>query len=328
MFLLNILQEHGAAAAEQGAEAAGHAAEAAGHGGGHHVPWLVEQVNHLIGPAVFEMQKAVMPVIYGAVTFVGDSRAKIFGGHFSTHWPGEGKTFQQYLAEGNLPIPTQIVMFAIVVFIAVVVLWILRGKLSTESPTSRQQTFEVGVEAVRGFLADLVGPGAMKHFPVVMTFAILILLSNLLGMLPDMVSPTASFNVTLALALSSFFYYNYVGIREIGVWGMLKHLAGPVWWLIPLMLPIEIVSNLARILSLSIRLFGNIYGEEQVSGAISGMVQFGLPILLMPLGLLTFFLQTFIFILLSMVYLGEVSHHDDGHHGEAHGHGHEPAVAH
>ncbi|HMX28615.1 MAG TPA: F0F1 ATP synthase subunit A, partial [Blastocatellia bacterium] len=128
--------------------------------------------------------------------------------------------------------------------------------------------------------------------------------------------------------LSSFLYYNYVGIREIGVGGMLKHLAGPIWWLIPLMLPIEIVSNLARILSLSIRLFGNIYGEEQVSGAISGMVQFGLPILLMPLGLLTFFLQTFIFILLSMVYLGEVSHHDDGHHGDAHAHGHEPAVAH
>ncbi len=339
MFLLNILQEHGekaaeGAAAQHGAEAAvqhgaeaatqtadhvaqaaGHAAEAAGHHGGHHVPWLVEQVNHLIGPAVFNMQKAIMPPIYSAL--------KIFG----PHWPGEGKTYEQYVAGGDLPIPTQIVMFSIVVFVAVVVLRFLRGKLSTESPTSRQQTFEVGVEAVRGFLADLVGPGAMKHFPVVMTFAILILLSNLLGMIPDMISPTANFNVTLALAITSFLYYNWIGIRENGLFGHIKHFAGPIWWLIPLMFPIEIISNVARILSLSIRLFGNIYGEEQVSGAVAGMVQWGLPILLMPLGLLTFFLQTFIFILLSMVYLGEVSHHGSDEHGaenfgavQSHGH--------
>ncbi|MBS1791153.1 MAG: F0F1 ATP synthase subunit A [Acidobacteria bacterium] len=318
MFLLNIFQEHGekaaegAAAAQPGVEAAGHAA---GHGGGHHVPWLVEQVNHLLGPTVFEIQKTIMPPIY--------STLKIFG----PHWPGEGKTYEQYIASGELPIPTQIVMFAIVVFVAVVVLWILRGKLSTEAPTSRQQTFEVAVEAVRGFLADLVGPGAMKHFPVVMTFAILILLSNLLGMIPDMISPTANFNVTLALAITSFLYYNYIGIRNNGVLGHLKHFLGPVPWLAFLMFPIEIVSNLARILSLSIRLFGNIYGEEQVSGAISGMVQWGLPILLMPLGLLTFILQTFIFILLSMVYLGEVSHHDGHEHsaevlGAVQSHGH------
>ncbi len=316
MFLLNILQDHEATTKESGAAVVNHSAEAAGHAAAHgeHVPWLVEEVNHLLGPTVFEIQKQIMPPIYSAL--------KIFG----PHWPGEGKTFDQYVADGNLPIPTQIVMFSIVAFVSVVVLWFLRGKLSTEAPNSRQQTFEVAVEAIRGFLADLVGPGAMRHFPVVMTFAILILLSNLLGMLPDMVSPTASFNVTLALAITSFLYYNYVGIRNNGVLGHLKHFLGPVPWLAFLMFPIEIVSNLARILSLSIRLFGNIYGEEQVSGAISGMVQWGLPILLMPLGLLTFFLQTFIFILLSMVYLGEVSHHDDDHHGEAHGH--QPAAAH
>lgn len=310
MFLLNILQEHGEKAAEQGSAVAQHGAEAAGHGGGHHVPWLVEQVNHLIGPAVFEMQKAIMPKIYSAL--------KIFG----PHWPGEGKTYEQYIAGGDLPIPTQVVMFALVMIVAVVLLRVLRGKLSTESPTSRQQSFEVAVEAVRGLLSDLVGPGGMKHFPVVMTFAILILLSNLLGMLPDMVSPTASFNVTLALALSSFFYYNGVGIYENGLLGHLKHFLGPVPWLAFLMFPIEIISNLARILSLSIRLFGNIYGEEQVSGAISGIQQWGLPVLLMPLGLLTFFLQTLVFIILSMVYLGEVSHHGGDHHAEGHGGGH------
>ncbi|MFZ4627633.1 MAG: F0F1 ATP synthase subunit A [Blastocatellia bacterium] len=284
-----------------------HAAEE-GHGGGHgeHVPVLVEWVNGWFGPAVYQLQSSLMPPIYRAVKVFGD------------HWPGEGLSYDQYLAAGHLPIPTHVVMFLFVALVAVVLLGILRGKLSTESPSSRQQTFEVGVEAVRGLLADLVGPKGLRHFPVVATFGLLILLCNLTGMLPDMVPPTANFNVTLALAITSFLYYNYVGIRENGLFGHLRHFAGPVLWLAPLMFPIELVSNFARILSLSMRLFGNIYGEEQVSGAISSMVSIGVPVLLMPLGLLTSFLQTFIFIVLSMVYLGEVSHHSDEHHGEAH----------
>ena len=143
-----------------------------------------------------------------------------------------------------------------------------------------------------------------------------------------MVAPTANFNITLALALSSFIYYNYVGIKENGLLGHLKHFCGPVLWLAPLMFPIEIISNLARIMSLSMRLFGNIYGEEQVSGAIAQMVQWVVPALLMPLGLLTSFLQTFIFIVLSMVYLGEVSHHSDEHHAEEHHDEHHGEIAH
>ncbi len=307
MMLFNLFQAHG----EDAHHAAEHGAHAAEQGHGEHVPFVVEQINHLLGPAVFKLQSAIMPPIYSAL--------KVFG----SHWPGEGLTYEQYLATGNLPIPTQVVMFLFVVLIAVVLLAILRGKLSTESPSGRQQTFEVGVEAVRGLLSDLIGPGGMKHFPVVATFALLILISNLTGMLPDMIAPTANYNVTLALAITSFLYYNFVGIRENGLFGHLRHFAGPVVWLAPLMFPIELVSNFARILSLSMRLFGNIYGEEQVSGAISNMVSIGVPVLLMPLGLLTSFLQTFIFIVLSMVYLGEVSHHSDDHgagqsHAEAH----------
>lgn len=301
--------------AEHATEAAQTAHAAAEHGHGEHIPFIVQKINEWVGPAIFDLQAQIMPPIYKAVKVFGD------------HWPGEGKTFEQYMADGNLPIPTQVVMFLFVAIVAVIVLAILRGKLSTESPTSRQQTFEVGVEAVRGLLSDLVGPGGLKHFPVVATFGLLILLSNLTGMLPDMVAPTANYNVTLALALTSFLYYNYVGIRENGLFGHLRHFAGPVLWLAPLMFPIELVSNFARILSLSMRLFGNIYGEEQVSGAISQMVSIGVPVLLMPLGLLTSVLQTFIFIVLSMVYLGEVSHHSEDH-GESHGHAQAEAAAH
>ena len=312
MFLLNLLQEHGQQATEHEA-AASHA---------NHVPIIVEKLNEWIGEPVFNIQKVIMPPIYKTL--------KIFG----PEWPGEHRTFDEYMAAGNLPIPTQVVMFLFVALVAVVVLWLLRRELSVESPTNRQQTFEVGVETVRGLLSDLVGPGGMKHFPVVATFGLLILLSNLTGMLPDMIAPTANFNVTLALAISSFLYYNYVGIRENGLLGHLKHFGGPVPSLaISLFLfPIEIISNLARILSLSMRLFGNIYGEEQVSGVVSSIMQWILPILLMPLGVLTSFLQAFIFIVLSMVYLGEVSHHsEEGHGGAAHDHGareHAVATAH
>jgi F-type H+-transporting ATPase subunit a len=306
MFLLNLLQEHGQQPAHA-AETAGHAAAAHAE----HVPFIVEKLNHWLGPAVFDIQKVIMPPIYSAL--------KIFG----PHWPGEGKTFEEYTAAGYLPIPTHVVMFLFVVLVAVVVLTILRGKLSVESPHKRQQTFEVGVEALRSLLGDLVGPGGMKHFPVVATFGILILLSNLTGMLPDMIAPTANFNVTLALAITSFLYYNYVGIRENGLLGHLKHFGGPVpsIGLMLILFPIEIVSNLARIMSLSVRLFGNIFGEEQLSGAIASIGQWLLPVLLMPLGLLTSVIQTFIFIVLSMVYLGEVSHHSEEHHdGRAHDH--------
>lgn len=300
MTFLAFIQEHAAAAAEHGAEAAGH--------GEHHTPAIVEWLNHTLGAAVFDLQAQIMPPIYSL---------------FGAHWPGEGQTFEQYLAAGQYPIPAHVVMFLIAVFVSVVVLYFLRGKLSTEAPTTRQQTFEVGVETVRSLLAELVGPHGLKHFPVIATFATLILISNMLGMVPGLLPPTANLNVTLALALTSFLYYNYVGIRENGLFGHLKHFAGPIPALAVLMFPIEIISNLARILSLSLRLFGNIYGEEQVSGVIGGLLPWLVPIAMYPLSVLAVFLQTFIFIVLSMIYIGEVSHGDDHHSG----HG-EPAAAH
>ena len=306
--LFAFLQEHAPKAAEHATEAAQqageHTAAAAEHGAGeHHTPWIVEQVNHLLGPTMFSIQEKIMPPIYNL---------------FGAHWPGEGKTFEQYLADGQLPIPTQAVMFSLVIIFTVVILTILRGKLSTDSPTTKQQTFEVGVEALRDMLKDLIGPKGLQHFPVIATFALLILVSNLMGFIPGLISATANLNITLALAITSFLYYNYIGIKENGIVGYLKHFMGPVALLAPLMFVIELVSHFARILSLSLRLFGNIYGEEQVSGVIGGLAPWGVPILLMPLALLASFLQTFIFIVLSMLYIAEMTHHEDDHgHGEA-----------
>lgn len=309
MTFLAFIQAQATQAAEHGA-AAQHGGEAAG-AAAHHTPVIVEWINHLLGPTVFQIQSQLMPKLYSL---------------FGAHWPGEGKKLEEYLAMGEYPIPAHVVMFLIATVIAVAVLYFLRGKLSTESPTTRQQTFEVGVETIRGLLQDLVGPKGLKHFPVIAAFATIILVSNLMGMVPGFLPPTANLNVTLALALTSFLYYNYVGISENGLFGHLKHFMGPVPAIAFLMFPIEIISNLARILSLSLRLFGNIYGEEQVSGVIGSLVPWILPMALYPLSLLAAFLQTFIFIVLSMIYIGEVSHHGDDHgHGEHHG---EPAHAH
>jgi len=132
--------------------------------------------------------------------------------------------------------------------------------------------------------------------------------------------------VTFALGISSFLYYNGIGIKENGLIGHLRHFAGPIWWIAPLLFFIEIVGNMIRPMSLGLRLFGNMFADEQVMMNITGLAPpatYFAGIFLMPLGLFVAFIQTFVFVLLSMVYISEVSHppHEHGHgeHGE-HGH--------
>jgi F-type H+-transporting ATPase subunit a len=180
------------------------------------------------------------------------------------------------------------------------------------------------VLAVRNMLEDIIGPHGLKYFPVVMTFAVLILVSNLMGLFPLFMSPTSATSVTFALGLSSFLYYNYIGISENGILNHLKHLAGPIWWIAPLIFPIELISNLIRPFSLGIRLFGNLFADEKVLETLSHIAPpwtWPAPILLMPLSVFVALIQTFVFILLSQLYLSEVSHapHDvHGPDGEEH----------
>jgi F-type H+-transporting ATPase subunit a len=229
--------------------------------------------------------------------------------------------FGVYTPENAIPWYT--VMFVLACIISLLLIWIFKGRLSEEEPGSGQQTLEVGVLAVRSMLEDIVGPHGLQYFPVVMTFAVLILVSNLMGLFPLFMSPTSATSVTFALGISSFVYYNYIGIRENGVFNHLKHFAGPIWWIAPLIFPIEIISNLIRPFSLGIRLFGNLFADEKVMDSIAHLVPpytyWGVPILLMPLSLFVALIQTFVFVLLSQLYLSEVSHapHDShAEHGE------------
>jgi len=154
---------------------------------------------------------------------------------------------------------------------------------------------------------------------VVMTFAVLILVSNLMGFFPLFISPTSATSVTFALGLASFLYYQYIGIKENGILGHLRHFAGPIWWISPLIFVIEIISNFIRPFTLGIRLFANIFSDEKVLDTISHLAPpytyFAVPVLLMPLSLFVAFIQTFVFVLLSQLYISEVSHspHDPHH---------------
>ena len=227
--------------------------------------------------------------------------------------------FGPYTPENAIPWYT--VMFVVACILSLVLIWIFKGKLSEDEPGHGQQTLEVGVLAVRSMLEDIVGPHGLKYFPVVMTFAVLILVSNLMGLFPLFMSPTSATSVTFALGISSFVYYNYIGIKENGLFNHLKHFAGPVWWIAWLIFPIEVISNLIRPFSLGIRLFGNMFADEKVMDSIAhlapGITYWLVPVGLMPLSLFVAFIQTFVFVLLSQLYLSEVSHapHDSHAHG-------------
>jgi F-type H+-transporting ATPase subunit a len=135
-------------------------------------------------------------------------------------------------------------------------------------------------------------------------------------------SPTAATSVTFALGLSSFLYYNVIGIKENGLLTHLKHFAGPIWWIAPLIFPIELISNFIRPFSLGIRLFGNLFADEKVLETVANLAppwtQWLVPLPLMGLSVFVALVQTFVFILLSQLYLSEVSHapHDHAHGAE------------
>jgi F-type H+-transporting ATPase subunit a len=290
---------------------AGHGAAATEHAAGaeHHTPLIVEFLNHYFGEPVHHFQlKYTKPFWDSFLGMFGSSAEGAFGA---------------YTPENAIPWYT--VMFVLAALFAVLVVILLKPrKLSVEEPGFAQLTLETGMLAVRDLLVDNAGPHGLKYLPVVATFGILILISNLMGLVPGLMSPTAATPVTFALGITSFVYYNAIGIKENGLFGHLRHFAGPVLWLAPLMFPIELISNLVRPFSLGVRLFGNLFGDEQILGTITGLSPWGLllPVLIMPLSVFVAFMQTFIFVLLSILYISEVSHHHDEHGHEGHeGHG-------
>jgi F-type H+-transporting ATPase subunit a len=258
-----------------------------------HPLWIVHFVNAILGPAVLAGGRAV------------------------------GYEF----ARPEEPIPNFMVMVLLIIAVLTALSLLVRSRLSVDNPGKLQILMEDGVRAVIGLLEEWIGPKGARFLPLIATLGIFILMGNYMGLVPGLMAPTSSINVTLGCAITIWVYYHYQGIRAQGAWPYIKHFAAPPGaplFIAPIMLPIEIISHLSRVMSLSLRLFGNVFGEELVILILFSIIPFLIPLPMMLLGVVTGGLQAFIFMLLSIIYLQgavAVEHHDDEHgHDAPHGH--------
>ena len=228
------------------------------------------------------------------------------------------------------PVPNYLVMCGLIVVVVAIFGIVVRARLSVEHPSQLQVLLEDGISALRGLLQSFVGEKADRYLGIVGALGLFILIGNYMGLVPGLMAPTSNINVTVGCALTMWIYYHIQGVKEQGLISYLKHFAAPPGaplFLAPIMLPIEIISHLSRVLSLSLRLFGNIFGEELVILILFSIVPLFVPLPMMFLGLITGGLQAFIFVMLGTIYLGlAVGTEHDAEHG--HGHEHAPAHAH
>jgi F-type H+-transporting ATPase subunit a len=227
------------------------------------------------------------------------------------------------------PIPNHVAMELVVFLVAVAFFTWLKGRLSVENPGGTQQCMEtlltnsMGVGA-RDLLEDTAGHGALKYLPMIGSIGMFVLMSNLISLVPGFSSPTAQNSVPLGCAIVVFLYYNWAGIAHHGPLGYGKHFLGPSLALAPIMLPIEIVSNLARLLSLTVRLWVNMVVSELLYGTFLGLtlalflfagklsvlgyalapVPLLIPCIFILLHVFVGFLQAFVFTLLPIIYVG------------------------
>ncbi len=178
----------------------------------------------------------------------------------------------------------------------------LASRSITMVPSGVQNLMEVVVTGIDGLIEETMGKEGKAYFPLIATFALFILVCNLIGLVPGFYPPTANLNTNAALALTVFVLTHVVGFKKHGI-GYFKHFMGPIIWLAPLMFVIEIIGHIARPLSLTLRLFGNMYGHEIVLMIFLALVPLFLPIPMMLMGVLIAFIQTFVFTLLAMIYV-------------------------
>jgi F-type H+-transporting ATPase subunit a len=235
--------------------------------------------------------------------------------------------------EGPEVIPPYLVMTMLIVLVVTVVCLFMKSRLSVENPGKFQILLEDGVMAIVGLLEEWIGPDGRQYLSLIFTLGLFILLGNYAGLIPGLMAPTSNINVTVGLAITTWVYYHSQGFKKQGVVNYLKHFAVPPGapvWMAPLMLIIELISHTSRLLSLSLRLFGNIFGEELVIVILGSIIPFIVPLPMMFLGLITGGLQAFIFVLLSIIYLQAavaVDHEHDDHGHDAPTGIHAPAAA-
>jgi len=187
---------------------------------------------------------------------------------------------------------------------------LVRLTLSVERANPAQHVAEMVHEFIGGQAEQVIGHGYERFQAYVTCIFLFVLFNNLVGLIPGITAPTTSIMVTLGLAVPTFLYYNFYGIREQGVVGYIKHFAGPVWWMAWLIFPIEIVSHLARVMSLSVRLYANMFAGDLVTMVFFSLIPVGIPVIFLGLHLFVSLIQAFVFMLLTMIYLSLAVAHE------------------
>jgi F-type H+-transporting ATPase subunit a len=200
------------------------------------------------------------------------------------------------------PITNAVAMEVLVFGLLLLVFVLVRSRLSVESPGGLQHIFEGIHGFVEGQSQDVIGHHSERFTPFLVTLGLFILIANLFGVVPGLESPTASPVVPLGCAICAFVYYQAQGFINGGI-GYLKHFLGPMWWLAPLMLPLEIISHLARLMSLTIRLYANMFAGDMVTLVFFSLIPIGVPVIFLGLHIGVALLQAYIFVLLTTVYL-------------------------
>jgi F-type H+-transporting ATPase subunit a len=203
----------------------------------------------------------------------------------------------------DTPITNPVAMEILVVLLLLIFFVAVRAGLSVEKPGGLQHLAEAAEEFVAEQAHGVMGHGYERYIPYAMTILYFILLGNLLGLVPGFESPTANPTVPLGCAVLTFVYYHYHGLR-VHRHRYIKQFIGPVWVLAPLMLLIEVVSHFARILSLTVRLYANMFAGDMVTLAFFSLVPVLVPVAFLGLHLFVSLVQTFIFVMLTLVYLG------------------------
>lgn len=201
------------------------------------------------------------------------------------------------------------VIYSWVVMIFLIVVGAIAAKSISLVPGKAQNFFELVISGMEEFMVDITGEEGRWFFPIIATLFLYIATCNLCGLLPGFFPPTASINTTLSCALPVFIFTHYIGIKYHGA-KYIKHFLGPVWWMAPLIFVIEVIGHLARIMSLSFRLFGNIMGHELVLVILFLLAgAFLAPLPIMAMGIFVSFVQAFVFFLLSIMYFAGAMEH-------------------
>jgi F-type H+-transporting ATPase subunit a len=203
---------------------------------------------------------------------------------------------------GNFAYAYPHVIYSWLVILLLIIFAVLATRKIEMVPTKGQNFFEIIISGMEEFMVDITGEEGRWFFPIIATIFIYIATCNLMGLVPGLYPPTASINTTVSCAIPVFLFTHFIGIKYHGI-KYIKHFLGPVWWLIPIILPIELIGHMARILSLSFRLFGNITGHELVLAILFMLAgAFFAPLPIMAMGIFVALVQAFVFFLLSIMY--------------------------